>query len=56
MLYTAPEVIKQQPYVGPEIDIWGLGILCTYRSIYAHIEPAHTHTRTRTRTRTDLVR
>ncbi|ELR16265.1 protein kinase domain containing protein [Acanthamoeba castellanii str. Neff] len=27
MLYTAPEVIKEQPYVGPEIDIWGLGIL-----------------------------
>ena len=43
MLYTAPEVIKQQPYVGPEIDIWGLGILRTYRSINARTSNTHAH-------------
>jgi serine/threonine protein kinase len=39
MLYTAPEIIKQLPY-GPEIDIWGLGILCTRPPACSHTTAA----------------
>lgn len=27
LLYASPEVLQHQPYVGPELDVWGLGIL-----------------------------
>jgi len=27
LLYAAPEVLQHQPYVGPELDVWALGIL-----------------------------
>lgn len=26
-LYSAPEIILTHPYIGPEVDIWSLGVL-----------------------------
>ena len=23
-------MLRGEPYIGPEIDVWGLGVLCTY--------------------------
>ena len=28
LLYASPEVLQHQPYEGPELDVWGLGVLC----------------------------
>ncbi len=30
LLYSSPEILKSLPYVGPEVDIWGLGNLRKY--------------------------
>jgi len=27
LIYAAPEVLRRQPYVGPELDVWSLGVL-----------------------------
>lgn len=27
LLYAAPEILQHDPYMGPELDVWGLGIL-----------------------------
>lgn len=29
LAYAAPEIIKEQPYIGPEVDVWQLGVLRT---------------------------
>lgn len=27
LIYASPEVLRRKPYVGPELDVWALGIL-----------------------------
>ncbi len=27
LIYASPEVLKREPYVGPELDVWALGVL-----------------------------
>jgi len=27
LTYTAPEIVNAQPYIGPEVDMWSLGVL-----------------------------
>mmetsp|Transcript_5966 Transcript_5966/g.15196 ORF Transcript_5966/g.15196 Transcript_5966/m.15196 type:complete len:765 (-) Transcript_5966:54-2348(-) len=41
LAYSAPEVLIQQPYLGPKADIWGLGIILYMLLCYDHPFQGH---------------
>jgi serine/threonine protein kinase len=41
LAYSAPEVLVQEPYLGPQADIWGLGIILYMLVCYVHPFEGH---------------